>query len=411
MFGRAITLGVPPGSIAGLASASTTPSAPTSTIYVDGGTTMPTAQQNGSLLLPYKTIQQAITFVPAATTLTEMQRIWLIDVANGWYDEDLAIVCTNRKMRFQFHGVVGLGTFEGVGGAASGTRRNITITGDGATNFGTVGCLLAFVADQSIDLVGSILNAFYVSGKVDGTAVTNWAGFNYWAFLGVRIYGTDGTTAGDSLLGPAALGATNIPSLLMNGCFVQGKVTGNFRVAVLVGVTASAAWSVRAMSGSFSLVGFAGNITINSGGLSASSLGFVACTFGGITITATATAQTIAMDSASYASWLSNASNALSGCTIVPTNVPSYPYTLTAAATTGNQTINKPTGSVRVAATGTTVTVTNSYCAATSRVLALCTTADTTCRVTNTVASAGSFVINCVAATAETEIFWMVINQ
>lgn len=85
--------------------------------------------------------------------------------------------------------------------------------------------------------------------------------------------------------------------------------------------------------------------------------------------------------------------------------------TITAAGTTGNQTINKPTGTVNIAAAGTTVTVTNSLCSTSSIVFAVLRTNDTTAYIKNVVPGSGSFVINLgAAATAEVSIGFQVIN-
>lgn len=85
--------------------------------------------------------------------------------------------------------------------------------------------------------------------------------------------------------------------------------------------------------------------------------------------------------------------------------------TITAGGTTGNQTINKIAGTVNIAAAGTSVTVTNSLVDASSIVLAVLRTNDTTATIKNVVPSAGSFVITLgAAATAEVSIGWMVLN-
>jgi len=88
-----------------------------------------------------------------------------------------------------------------------------------------------------------------------------------------------------------------------------------------------------------------------------------------------------------------------------------YDATETAGGTTGNQTIDKPSGSVNIAAAGTTVTVTNSFCTATSHVFTAIDTNDGTAFIKNVVPAAGSFVINLgAAATAEVRISFLVIN-
>ncbi len=82
--------------------------------------------------------------------------------------------------------------------------------------------------------------------------------------------------------------------------------------------------------------------------------------------------------------------------------------TITTAGTTGNQTINKMAGTGNIAAAGTTVTVTNSFCTTSSIVHAVLRTNDATARLVNVVPGSGSFVINIVACTAETSIgFWI----
>ena len=88
-----------------------------------------------------------------------------------------------------------------------------------------------------------------------------------------------------------------------------------------------------------------------------------------------------------------------------------YTATNTAAGTTGNQTINKPSGTVNIAAAGTSITVTNSLVTTSSIVFATIRTNDATAVIKNVVPSSGSFTINLnAAATAETSIGFFVIN-
>lgn len=91
------------------------------------------------------------------------------------------------------------------------------------------------------------------------------------------------------------------------------------------------------------------------------------------------------------------------GITLTATN--------TAAGTTGNQTINKPSGTVNIAAAGTSITVTNSLVTTSSIVFATIRTNDATAVIKNVVPASGSFTINLnAAATAETSIGFFVIN-
>lgn len=88
-----------------------------------------------------------------------------------------------------------------------------------------------------------------------------------------------------------------------------------------------------------------------------------------------------------------------------------FQKTITAGGTTGNQTINKSSGTVNVAAGGTSITVTNSLCTTSSIIQAMVRTNDTTAQVKNVVPGSGSFVINMVSAvTAETSIGFLITN-
>lgn len=85
--------------------------------------------------------------------------------------------------------------------------------------------------------------------------------------------------------------------------------------------------------------------------------------------------------------------------------------TITAGATTGNQTINKASGSVNFAAAATTLTVTNGLVTTSSIILGTIATNDGTATLKNIVAGAGSFVITLTAAaTAETRVNFLVTN-
>jgi hypothetical protein len=99
---------------------------------------------------------------------------------------------------------------------------------------------------------------------------------------------------------------------------------------------------------------------------------------------------------------------------LVATNITADTFnlakTITAPATTGNQTINKAAGRVNIAAAGTTVVVTCSLVTANSIIIAVAATADATARVTSVVPAAGSFTINTVATTAETAFNFFIVN-
>lgn len=85
--------------------------------------------------------------------------------------------------------------------------------------------------------------------------------------------------------------------------------------------------------------------------------------------------------------------------------------TVTPIGTTGAVTINQPSGTVNIAAAGTSVVVTNSLVTANSIVVAVLRTNDTTAVLKNVVPAAGSFTITLnAAATATTSIGFIVIN-
>ena len=85
--------------------------------------------------------------------------------------------------------------------------------------------------------------------------------------------------------------------------------------------------------------------------------------------------------------------------------------TVTSGGTTGNQTIDKPSGTVNFAAAATTLTVTNSLVTTSSIVFAVVRTNDATATIKNVVPGSGSFVITLnAAATAETSVGFFVIN-
>lgn len=89
-----------------------------------------------------------------------------------------------------------------------------------------------------------------------------------------------------------------------------------------------------------------------------------------------------------------------------------YLRTVTAGGTTGNQTIDKPVGTVNFAAGASVITVTNALVVSTSIVFGVIRTADATATfIKSIVSGAGSFVITLNAnATAETSVGFMVTN-
>ena len=86
--------------------------------------------------------------------------------------------------------------------------------------------------------------------------------------------------------------------------------------------------------------------------------------------------------------------------------------TIFSAGTTGNQTANTQYGNIRIAAAGTTVTVTNSLCTTTSIIWACVSTADANSTAIKCVVPGnGSFVITLsTAPAAEVSISWGILS-
>jgi hypothetical protein len=85
--------------------------------------------------------------------------------------------------------------------------------------------------------------------------------------------------------------------------------------------------------------------------------------------------------------------------------------TVTAAGTTGAQTINKNAGTVNFAAAATSLVVTNNRVTANSIIICTVGTNDTTMKSVSAVAGAGSFTLHAnAAATAETRVNFLIIN-
>jgi len=105
------------------------------------------------------------------------------------------------------------------------------------------------------------------------------------------------------------------------------------------------------------------------------------------------------------------ATNLLVVGTITTNSSLNLPKTITAAATTGAQTINKPSGSVNFAAAATSLVVTNSLCTTSSVIMVSMGTNDATANGLRVVAAAGSFTIHLATApTAETRVNFLLTN-
>lgn len=102
-------------------------------LIVDAASPIPAAAQKGTSAAPFSTIQAALDAIPEATTGARTRKMSQIFVAEGTYDEDLAVDITGRRIQILSLGPWNLGKFDGSTWQPSGTRRNITIDGDPAS--------------------------------------------------------------------------------------------------------------------------------------------------------------------------------------------------------------------------------------------------------------------------------------
>ena len=127
------------------------------------------------------------------------------------------------------------------------------------------------------------------------------------------------------------------------------------------------------------------------------------------------TANTLTIGTGKSGSGLSRAVNFVVGgvtaLTLGTAGDVQLPKTITAAGTTGAQTINKASGSVNLAASATSLVVTDSLVSTSSVIICTVGSNDTTCKSVQAVAGSGSFTIYPNAApTAETRVNFIITN-
>jgi hypothetical protein len=147
--------------------------------YVDGGTTTPLVQQNGSISCPFASIQQAIDAVPVRPPTVADQLVpWTFRIVPGFYDEDL-VLRADGAVVFEPIGNPGAPYQASIAvlliDAALTAPRNITLTGNPL--LGSFGVPLATfsyflfggmprVGDPTI--TGIVFNSCLVTDEIDG---------------------------------------------------------------------------------------------------------------------------------------------------------------------------------------------------------------------------------------------------
>ena len=291
-------------------------------------------------------------------------------------------------------------TTRSAGDLSSGTllaARMPALTGDITTSAGAVATTLATV-NSNVGTFGSssAVAVITVNGKGLITAASNAtiSGLPTQTGNSGKLLTTDGTSA--SWTATPALGAATGTSLSLSGTTASTSTTtgtlinaggfGNAGAAYIGGI-------INVASSSTSTIG--GRLNIGGNGDQFSGSG----NSGWFDI----------INGQTTGTRIRNASNTANGpltCSDITLD-----KTITAAGTTGAQTINKASGSVNLAAAATTLVVTNSLVTTSSVILCTVGTNDTTCKSVAVVAGSGSFTIYANAApTAETRVYFRVTN-
>jgi hypothetical protein len=269
----------------------------------------------------------------------------------------------------------------------SASTDSLTITDDGTATFGNrIDVNQPNISISSI--ATAITNGSFIGANLTGTKIgllvgTDQSGFSYLQgrygsgaeHIRIQEYGSGisvGSASGDGYIG---IGRTS--------------QLASSRLGISVAPTASANY---------------GLVSLGSGAFDGTASGF----FTGVTA---GTVIAVNLASGGTSDLLNLQVAGVNRFKISSAGKASYDSTITAGGTTGNQTINKPSGTVNIAAAGTTVTVTNSLVTTSSIVMAVIRTNDSTAYIKNVVPNAGSFDINLgAAATAEVSIGWIVNN-
>lgn len=181
---------------------------------------------DGSIDKPYTTIQAAIDVIPTpplGVALPTSRTVYSVIIAPGDYDEDLTIDLTRKRIILTSWGPWNLGTFDANNWAPTLPRRNITITNDGTgINDGiregfSIQPMLPY--GEGLTTNQSYMTRPRISGVLD---VSGRTGGSLELTLSCEIFGTTGTTAGDSLIS-----GTSIVQSYIYDSRLRGKIATN----------------------------------------------------------------------------------------------------------------------------------------------------------------------------------------
>jgi hypothetical protein len=269
----------------------------------------------------------------------------------------------------------------------SANTELLNITDDGAATFGNrIDVNQPNISISSI--ATAITNGSFIGANLTGTKIgllvgTNQSGYSY-------------------IQGRYASGADHIRIQEFGSGISVGSATGDGYIGI--GRTSQLASSKLGISVAPTASANYGLVSLGSGAFDGATAGFFTGSANGTLIAGN-------LASGGTSDLLNMQVAGVGRFKISSAGKPTYDSTITPSGTTGNQTINKPSGTVNIAAAGTTVTVTNSLVSTSSIVIAVVRTNDTTAYIKNVVSGTGSFDINLgAAATAEVSIGFIVNN-
>jgi hypothetical protein len=269
----------------------------------------------------------------------------------------------------------------------SANTELLNITDDGAATFGNrIDVNQPNISISSI--ATAITNGSFIGANLTGTKIgllvgTNQSGYSY-------------------IQGRYASGAEHIRIQEYGSGISVGSATGDGYIGI--GRTSQLASSKLGISVAPTASANYGLVSLGSGAFDGATAGFFTGSANGTLIAGN-------LASGGTSDLLNMQVAGVGRFKISSAGKPTYDSTITPSGTTGNQTINKPSGTVNIAAAGTTVTVTNSLVSTSSIVIAVVRTNDTTAYIKNVVSGTGSFDINLgAAATAEVSIGFIVNN-
>jgi hypothetical protein len=385
---------------------------PLEVIY--GGTGLTDVPTNGQLLIG-NGVDYTLNTLTAGTGLTITNgagsitpRITNTGVVAGAYGSASSVTTLTVNAQGQLTVVGTVAIAIAASQITSGTIASAQISGSytGITGVGTltVGTWTATAIGAAYGGTGltsyTIGDIIYASGTTSLATLPDVATGNALISGGVGVapsYGKIGLTTHVSGVLPVVNGGTNLASYTIGDIIYASGTTALSKLADVATGNALLSGGIG-VAPSYGKVGLAthisGTLLVSNGGTGITSLTLNRIPYGNGT-GAFGSSANLTYDGAIFTAKANIVVN----------------KTITAAGTTGAQTINFTAGSVNFAAAATSLVVTNSLVATTSVIMATVATNDTTMKSVQAVAAAGSFTLYAsAAATAETRVNFLVLN-